>query len=297
MRSPATATASATGARAGEHRAIDHDEVGARRLREHRAGPATPIAAASAVSTAARTIHGLSTIDVTAPPGRGSRGVNSASGRILPASGRDISSRSCAESARIAATAPSRDVSVTEPFTSPPDRGSLAAAPHPPSPRRIAGDQRPDLRRRRPDTLHEALAVRGDRIVAVGRAADLERLRGAATNSSTPGSQRRTRLQRHAPAPVRRRARRRTRRPGRRRHRRGGAVPAAGVRGRTSAAPWVLGEGWGYNTFPGACRPGPSSMPRCPISRPSCAASTTTPPGSTRRPWRWPGSPGTLLIR
>ena len=30
-------------------------------------------------------------------------------------------------------------------------------------------------------TLHEALAVRGDRIAAVGRAADLERLRGAAT--------------------------------------------------------------------------------------------------------------------
>ncbi len=53
-------------ARASEDRAIDHDEVGARRLRSIAPGPATPIAAASAVSTAARTIHGLSTIDVTA---------------------------------------------------------------------------------------------------------------------------------------------------------------------------------------------------------------------------------------
>ncbi len=46
-----------------------------------------------------------------------------------------------------------------------------------------------------------------------------------------------------------------------------------------------------------ACRRAHSSTPPCPTARRSSAASITTPPGSTRRPWPWLASPATLPIR
>jgi predicted amidohydrolase YtcJ len=101
-------------------------------------------------------------------------------------------------------------------------------------------------------TLHEAMAVRGDRIVAVGAAAELERLRGPATvaldargRSVVPGFND-THLHLFEGGFAAERADV------------GAASTVDDVQAtlRTFAAanparPWVLGEGWRYNTFPG----------------------------------------------
>jgi predicted amidohydrolase YtcJ len=101
-------------------------------------------------------------------------------------------------------------------------------------------------------TLHEAMAVRGDQIVAVGRAADLERLRGPATTaldargrSVVPGFND-THLHLFEGGFAAERADVSD----------AGTVAEVQVRLREFAAaqpsrPWVLGEGWRYNTFPG----------------------------------------------
>ena len=101
-------------------------------------------------------------------------------------------------------------------------------------------------------TLREALAVRGDRIVALGTAADVERHRGAATTvidaggrSVVPGFND-THLHLFEGGFAAERVDL------------GGAASVAEAQARLRefaaaqpARPWVLGEGWRYNTFPG----------------------------------------------
>ena len=157
----------------------------------------------------------------------------------------------------------------------------------------------PDLRRRRLGDAARGVGRARRSHRRVGRAADLERLRGAGYRAvDAAGPQRRARLQRHPPAPVRRRLRRRARRRRRRRHGGGGAGAAARVRrGPAAAVRGCWARAGATTPSPAGCRRGRSSMPWSPIGRPSSAASTTTRPGSTRRRWRWPGSPATRPIR
>ena len=103
----------------------------------------------------------------------------------------------------------------------------------------------------------EAVAVTGDRIVAVGSRAEVETLRGA--GHASRGRRRpvpHARLQRRAHPPDDRRRSTRQRRPEGRRHaRRSSPAASASARKHAAKGEWVLGGNWDEQGWPGAPLP------------------------------------------
>ena len=117
---------------------------------------------------------------------------------------------------------------------------------------RSAGHQRRDLPRRwidraPPGTGGTRRSDRGSRAISRSGAA----ARTGHRRYRRPGSQRRARFQRHPPASLRGRLCGRARRRRRSDNGGGGAGHAAQFATAQPARPWVLGEGWRYNMFPG----------------------------------------------